>query len=92
MATSTEKHARRRALQTRLAGFLGLCLMLGSSLWSGRTEARLEPYYILMGQSFGQLTPKIMFVFGNAGTMSWKSDNTNTICQWDECEESTGSE
>jgi hypothetical protein len=61
-------------------------------LASSASQARLHPYYVLQGVSFGQQKPRILFVLDTSGSMTWRADATNEMCDWDECEAGVGAE
>ncbi|EDM75360.1 type IV pilin biogenesis protein, putative [Plesiocystis pacifica SIR-1] len=72
---------------------LGLAILaLGLLARPGETEAKLDPFYIVHGKSFGQVPPRVLFVLDNSGSMAM--DDTylpnatypNTKCWWDNCE------
>jgi hypothetical protein len=66
---------------------LGLCLLaFGALAGPAESEAKLDPYYILRGQSFGQFKPRIMFAVDTSGSMTWYPSLPNTECGWSECE------
>lgn len=79
----------KNSLARHLAGWVGLVAMV-ASLWlsqSVETEARVEPYYVVNGGAFGDITPRILFVVDTSGSMSLEANSTNTLCQWSECED-----
>jgi hypothetical protein len=53
-------------------------------------EARVRPYYVVQGASFGAIQPRILFVLDTSGSMSWRVDNSADPCLWDECETTVG--
>lgn len=58
-----------RGWTLRLAGLALLAFgILGAPT---QTEAKLDPYYILSGQSFGQFKPRILFAVDTSGSMTW---------------------
>ncbi len=51
--------------------------------------ARVQPYYVLRGASFGQMKPRILFVLDTSGSMSWRATTLLSgfwACNWPECE------
>jgi hypothetical protein len=65
---------------------LGLVAMLFVGLFSRDSNARLEPYYVVSGLSFGQMKPRILFVLDTSGSMSWRARPQAGMCKFDECE------
>ena len=58
-----------RGWALRMAGLALLAFgILGAPTQS---EAKLDPYYILTGQSFGQFKPRILFAVDTSGSMTW---------------------
>jgi hypothetical protein len=53
-------------------------------------EARVRPYYVVQGASFGAIQPRILFVLDTSGSMSWRTENSSVACEWDECETAVG--
>ncbi|NVB38695.1 type IV pilin biogenesis protein [Pseudenhygromyxa sp. WMMC2535] len=68
-------------------------LAFGVFGYAARSEARLDPFYIIRGQSFGQVKPRILFLLDNSGSMgmdeTYKPGATypDTKCWWDNCED-----
>jgi hypothetical protein len=60
--------------------------MLFVGLFSRDSNARLEPYYVVSGLSFGQMKPRILFVLDTSGSMSWRARPAAGMCEFDECE------
>ncbi len=50
------------------------------------SQARLQPYYILIGQSFAQVKPRVLFVLDTSGSMTWKTVLPDDGCKNDRCE------
>ncbi len=69
----------------RIAPILGLVVLTLMTLWSPRSEARLDPYYLLRGLSTGSVKPRILFVLDTSGSMTWRTDNSNN-CPSGSCE------
>ena len=49
---------------TRLLGWAGFGLLV-AMLWlgqSGPSQARLDPYFVVRGDAFGTITPRVLFV------------------------------
>ncbi|MBX7083096.1 MAG: type IV pilin biogenesis protein [Nannocystaceae bacterium] len=65
--------------------FVGLCLLRP-------TEARVRPYYVAQGSSFGQIRPRVLFVLDTSGSMGLKSNADDDLCVWSECESMVGTE
>lgn len=52
---------------------LALALLVFGALGvPSQGEAKLDPYYILRGQSFGQFQPRILFALDTSGSMTWR--------------------
>jgi hypothetical protein len=62
-------------------------LFLGLS--SRESQAKLEPYYIVSGVSYGQVNPRILFVLDTSGSMAWKANTSEQICSLKTCETGT---
>ncbi len=72
----------------RLLSWVGLALM-GAMFWLGQagpSEARLDPYYIVRGQSFGTIAPQVLFVLDTSGSMSRQASAAAGRCRWSRCE------
>ena len=70
-----------------LARLLGVALLVFGLLSHARTsEARLDPFYIVHGQSYGKLTPRVLFVVDTSGSMAWRQALPNYGCAWGDCE------
>ena len=69
----------------RIAPILVLVVLTLMTLWSPRSEARLDPYYLLRGLSTGSVKPRILFVLDTSGSMTWRTDNSNN-CPSGSCE------
>ncbi len=70
------------------ARWVGLCALALVS-WvamSTPSEARLQPYYVVDGKSFGQIRPRILFVLDTSGSMAFKAQAAAEQCVWSECE------
>lgn len=80
-----------RGRKLRIA-MVGLALLLVSLLAEGTSQARLHPYYVLKGVSFGQQKPRILFVLDTSGSMTWRAKKGSELCDWDECEGGSGTD
>ncbi len=86
----------RRRFKTLLEVAAGGLLALAVFVHPGESEARLNPFYIVQGQSYGEVAPRILFVLDNSGSMAF--DETyipgatfpDTKCWWTYCENSNG--
>jgi hypothetical protein len=73
---------------------LGVLALVAFALLGAREpSAKLRPYYVVDGLSFGQLKPRVLFILDTSGSMAYRSDNTDTLCRFNQCEgdESVGS-
>jgi hypothetical protein len=72
---------------TIIARLLGVALLVFGLLSHATTsEARLDPFYIVHGQSYGKLTPRVLFVVDTSGSMAWKQPWPDAACAWTDCE------
>ncbi|EDM81476.1 type IV pilin biogenesis protein, putative [Plesiocystis pacifica SIR-1] len=69
----------------QLAG--ALLLVAGVVGYSGSTEARVDPFYIVHGQSYGAVVPRILFVLDTSGSMGFEQPWPDKKCSWDNCED-----
>ncbi|MEM6290144.1 MAG: type IV pilin biogenesis protein [Myxococcota bacterium] len=72
----------------RVLSWVGLTFMVGM-LWlgqSGSSEARIDPYYIVRGTSFGTITPRVLFVLDTSGSMNRRASTSAGRCRWSRCE------
>ncbi|HLT37905.1 MAG TPA: hypothetical protein VK034_16585, partial [Enhygromyxa sp.] len=70
-----------------VARLLGVVLLVLGLLVHARTgEARLDPFYIVHGQSYGKLSPRVLFVVDTSGSMAWEQPWPDTPCTWGNCE------
>lgn len=66
---------------------LGIALLVFGVIGPVRkADARIDPFYILHGQSFGKMSPRILFVLDSAATMRYEQPWPDVGCDWDECE------
>lgn len=75
---------KRRGLLLRLLG--AALLVFGVFGHIGESEARLDPFYIVHGQSYGKLKPRILFVVDSSSTMRFAQPWPDVGCDWGECE------
>jgi hypothetical protein len=68
-------------------GLLALVALV-VALFAGErpSEARLHPYYIIRTASYGQVSPRVLFVLDTSGSMGFRANDTGVVCRWDECE------
>ncbi|MBC8071382.1 MAG: type IV pilin biogenesis protein [Deltaproteobacteria bacterium] len=55
------------------------------------SEARLRPYYVIEGQSFGDIDPRVLFVLDTSGSMGLSNQAAEAACEWHWCETTVGS-
>ena len=80
--------SRMNRLSSRLAGWLGFSLMV-AMLWlgqSGSSQARLDPYFVVRGDAFGSIQPRVLFVLDTSGSMTYRATTGSTRCSWADCE------
>jgi hypothetical protein len=79
---------RPRALRARAAARAALALLALALLLVAppRAAARLRPYYVVDGASFGRLEPRVLFVLDTSGSMAWQSRLPDAVCTVDLCE------
>ena len=77
-------HGPKHLLLIRLLGVALLVLGIFSHARVG--EARLDPFYIVHGQSYGDVTPRVLFVVDTSGSMAFKQPWPDSLCPWSECE------
>src|SRR5215211_3986646 len=78
-------------MRPRILSFLGIAVAI-AALWllaSPASQARLHPYYIVIGTNHGLQTPRILFVLDTSGSMSERATTGATRCTWGECESPT---
>jgi len=76
--------ARSRA---RVVGLVGLVALVVALFAAARTsEARLHPYYVIRTATYGEISPRVLFVLDTSGSMGWKANTANVVCNWGECE------
>lgn len=56
------------------------------------SEARVRPYYVIQGASYGAIQPRILFVLDTSGSMGLQANDSNILCNWSECESTVGAE
>ena len=76
--------SRRRSRMVQLLA--AVVLLVGLFGLARDSEARLDPFYIVRGQSYGELAPRILFVVDTSGSMSFEQPWPDTRCTWEECE------
>jgi hypothetical protein len=70
-----------------VARLLGVALLVLGLLIHARTgEARLDPFYIVHGQSYGKITPRVLFVVDTSGSMAFRQPWPDSLCAWSDCE------
>jgi hypothetical protein len=72
----------------RLLGWAGFGLLV-AMLWlgqSGSSQARLDPYFVVRGDAFGTITPRVLFVLDTSGSMNRRADAAGGRCRWSQCE------
>ncbi|MFV8752579.1 type IV pilin biogenesis protein [Nannocystaceae bacterium ST9] len=71
-----------------LVHLIGLAVLLFGLFGQIRSsEARLDPFFVLRGQSFAEFKPRILFVIDTSGSMTWKPSLPDYGCNWTECEQ-----
>ncbi|PRQ10226.1 type IV pilin biogenesis protein [Enhygromyxa salina] len=88
---STRGHLLRWGLKLASATLL----LFGLAGHAQQANARLDPFYIVHGASYGAISPRILFVLDNSGSMAM--DETyfpmapfpNTKCWWSNCEDAS---
>ncbi|PRQ03339.1 hypothetical protein ENSA5_16930 [Enhygromyxa salina] len=82
----------KRNIWLKLAGIA--LLMFGIVGHADKANARLDPFYIVHGASYGAISPRILFVLDNSGSMAMDETYVplatypNTKCWWHNCENS----
>src|SRR5690606_4107174 len=61
-------------------------LLIGIFGHVGQADARLDPFYIVHGHSYGKLKPRILFVVDSSATMRYEQPWPDVGCDWGECE------
>ena len=79
---------RARALSSLLAV---AALVLAWGLLRS-SEARVRPYYVIQGASYGAIQPRILFVLDTSGSMGLQANDSDTLCEWSECESTVGTQ
>src|SRR5690554_4808099 len=77
-------HEPKQLFLTRLLGVALLMLGIFSHAQTG--EARLDPFYIVHGQSYGDVTPRVLFVVDTSGSMAFEQPWPDSLCPWGDCE------
>ncbi|PRQ09949.1 type IV pilin biogenesis protein [Enhygromyxa salina] len=86
MTTRTQL-VRTGAWPQRLSAALFVMFVVVGLLAQPRaSEARLDPFYIVTGQSFGTVTPRVLFVLDTSGSMGFEQPWPDQKCTWDGCE------
>ncbi|KIG13947.1 hypothetical protein DB30_07363 [Enhygromyxa salina] len=94
MRKQHDQLSQRSALLTwglKLAG--AALLLVGMLSHAQQAQARLDPFYIVTGASYGTVSPRILFVLDNSGSMAMDvtynplSIYPNTKCWWHNCED-----
>lgn len=75
-----------RSASARLVPMMALVALMIVSLWAPKSEARLDPYYLLRGLSAGSVKPRILFVLDTSGSMTWRSTSQNECTSLADCE------
>lgn len=73
---------------SRLVGWLGLGLLV-VMIWVGQSassQARLDPYFVVRGEAFGGINPRVLFVLDSSGSMSRRASSEDARCRWSRCE------
>lgn len=87
-SNSLRRGWRRILLQVGAA----ILLVLGVFGYQSESQARLDPFYIVHGQSFGTVTPRVLFVLDTSGSMAFEQPFPDRLCRWYNCEnENAGS-
>ncbi|PRP99019.1 hypothetical protein ENSA5_29400 [Enhygromyxa salina] len=91
MSTQTRNNRAGRGLWLKL---LGIALLAFGIVGPTQTaEARLDPFYIVHGASYGVVSPRVLFLLDNSGSMAFDetykpySYYPDTKCWWDNCED-----
>lgn len=77
---------------------VALLLLAAVALLPARSNARLQPYYLVRGSAAGQINPRVLFALDTSGSMVWLADPTDCPygqrnrqrqcdCLWNECED-----
>lgn len=75
----------------RIAPVIGLVLCCALALtWSSSGEAKLDPYYVMRGVGVAKSKPRVLFVVDTSGSMSWRTNAADDICDFADCEYGTG--
>lgn len=85
MALSNFRLTRLQSVFAKVAAFA--VLAIGLFMGAAKTEAKLDPYYVLRGQNLAEFRPRILFVVDTSGSMTWRPSLPNTLCTWTSCEQ-----
>ncbi|HWB75762.1 MAG TPA: type IV pilin biogenesis protein [Nannocystaceae bacterium] len=55
-------------------------------------EARVRPYYVVQGGSFGTIHPRVLIVLDTSGSMGLRNQSTEEVCEWHWCESTVGTD
>jgi hypothetical protein len=81
----------KTGLWLKLAG--AALLLFGIAGNAQRANARVDPFYIVHGASFGQVPQRVLFLLDNSGSMGFDETYVplatypDTKCWWDNCED-----
>lgn len=83
------------AIRSWRASLLGMMAVFGLMatvlLAPGRSEGRLQPYYVVNSVTTPlSIKPRILFVLDTSGSMAWKAQASAQACEWDDCENAEG--
>lgn len=75
-----------------LVKFGAALLLLGVVFTGGvrESEAKLDPYYVLRGQSLAQFKPRVLIAMDTSGSMTWIQSEADD-CRWNNCEDGSNS-
>lgn len=62
-----------------------LCLAVLIFAGARPVEAKLDPYYVLRGQSLASFKPRVLIAMDTSGSMTWTVGSNN--CAWGNCED-----
>lgn len=76
-----------RSIRLRLLNLIGfVALIIGSVVLPQSGTARLDPYYIVRGEHFIGIRPRVLFVLDTSGSMAWQTSSSDVGCDWSGCE------